>query len=77
MTVRLVSAGDPSTIVGLGIGVPLGGISNCTLSTSVDTTAGTTPQIAATVDAGSYCVAIYDLGALTSAVDFEITINYP
>lgn len=77
VTVTLASAGAPSTVVGLGIGVPNGGVSRCTLSTSLNTTGGSTAQISATVDPGSYCVAIYDVGTLTDSIDFSMTIVYP
>ena len=77
VTVTLKSAGAPSTVVGLGIGIPYTGVANCALFSSSRTTAGTTPQITAPVDSGQYCVALYDVGALTSAVSFEITIVYP
>lgn len=77
VTVALTSLSTPSTVVGLGIGVPNGGIARCTLSLSLNTTASASPQIAAQVDPGSYCVAIYDPGTLTSSVDFDITIVYP
>ncbi len=77
VTAMLVNAGGPFTVMGLGLGVPLGGVSNCTLSTSLRTASGTTPQIATAVDPGTYCVVIYDVGNLTDAIDFEVTITYP
>lgn len=77
VTATLVNAGGPFTVMGLGLGIPLGGVSNCTLSRSVSTASGTTPQISAVVDPGTYCVAIYDVGNLTDTIDFEVTITYP
>ena len=77
VTITLGNAAGLSTVVGLGIGVPNGGVSRCTLSTAVHTTAGTTAQIAATVDPGAYCVVIYDIGTLTAEIDFTVTIVYP
>lgn len=77
VTAMLTNAGGPFTVMGLGIGVPLGGVANCTLSSSVNTASGSTPQIVAAVDPGTYCVAIYDVGNLTGPTDFAITISYP
>ena len=77
VTVTLTNAAGASNIVGLGIGIPNGGVSRCTLSTTLNTTAGSTAQIAARVDAGTYCVAIYDVGTLPAAIDFSITIVFP
>jgi ABC-type Fe3+-hydroxamate transport system substrate-binding protein len=77
VTAMLTNAGGPFAVVGLGLGVPLGGVANCTLSTSVNTAPGSTPQVAAAVDPGTYCVAIYDVGNLTATIDFAVTISYP
>jgi hypothetical protein len=77
VSVTLNSAGPASTVVGLGIGVPTAGIANCSFLTTSRATAGTAPQIAASVDAGPYCVGIYDVGTLTAPISFDITIVYP
>jgi hypothetical protein len=64
-----------STPVGVGIGTLSG--STCTLSTSsAATTAGASPQVSVTLDAGSYCVEVYDPGTLTSATTFGVTITH-
>src|SRR5262245_10847386 len=77
VTVMLTNAAGPTTVVGLGIGVPTTGFARCALSTSIQTPSGTTPQISAPVDAGQYCVTVYDLGTLTSPIDFSVTLVYP
>ena len=81
VTVMLTNAAGPFTRVGIGIGVPTNttvtGIARCSLSTAIATASGSTPQITTTVDAGPYCVAIYDLGTLTDTIDFSITLVYP
>lgn len=77
VSVTLKSAGAASTVVGLGLGVPTAGVARCGLNTATRTTAGTAPQITASVDAGPYCVAIYDVGTLTSPISFEISIVFP
>jgi hypothetical protein len=75
-TVTLVSAGTSTTKVGFGIGVPdvLG--SGCLFTRSSDAaSAGTSFSLP--VDAGIYCVRIFDTGTLTSNITFSITIVRP
>jgi hypothetical protein len=68
----------PSSIVGLGIGIPGASSSTCILSRSLNATAGSTPQITIPVDAGTYCVQLYDPGGLTApGVSFSTTIAHP
>ncbi len=76
-TVTLVSNSGPSTAkLGFGIGVPdvLG--SGCLFTRSSDT-AVTGTSFSLPVDAGTYCVRVYDVGALTANVTFTITIVRP
>jgi hypothetical protein len=77
VSVTLSSAGAPGTSVGLGLGVPSAGVARCTLSTSIVTAAGPGPQLAAPVDAGTYCAAVYDVGTLTEAIAVDLTIVFP
>jgi hypothetical protein len=79
ITATLISIAPASPPVGLGIGIPDGGVSGCTLSTSVNIVPGSpaTPLTATVDTVGPYCVALYDLGTLTDTVNFEITIVYP
>ena len=77
VTAMLTNAAGPNIVVGLGIGVPTTGLAKCALSTTIQTNAGSTPQISATVDAGNYCVVVYDLGTLTTSIDFSVTLVYP
>ncbi|TAK12867.1 MAG: hypothetical protein EPO35_10915 [Acidobacteria bacterium] len=75
-TVTLVSAGTATTKVGFGLGVPdvLG--SGCVFTRSSEAaTAGTSFTLP--VDAGTYCVRVYDVGALTSTITFSVTIIRP
>lgn len=75
--VTLTSVGPPSLPIGLGLGIR-GGTVPCTLSISLTTEAGDSPQISQPVDPGSYCVAVYDVGNLTIAeLPFSLTIEYP
>jgi hypothetical protein len=77
INVTLTSAGPPSSIVvGLGVGIRGAGVP-CSLSISTATAAGSAAQITTTADAGSYCVEIFDLGHVTGAVSFSITVDHP
>jgi hypothetical protein len=65
-----------NTPVGLGIGVP-NGTASCTLaSTSQSTLAGGTPQLSVSETAGTFCVAVFDTGTLTSATTFSVTVSH-
>jgi hypothetical protein len=76
-TVTLVSAGPPSTVkLGFGIGVRdvLG--SGCLFTRSSEA-AVAGASFSLPVDAGVYCVRVYDVGAMTANVTFSITIVRP
>jgi hypothetical protein len=78
VSLTLTSVGGSTTLrVGLGVGIPLGDGSGCVLSRSVEAVAGATAQLELSVDAGNYCVQIYDPGTLTAVVPFSITLVYP
>jgi hypothetical protein len=63
--------------VGLGIGIP-NGTTSCTLaSTSQSTVAGGSPQLTESETAGTFCVAVFDPGTLTSATTFSVTVSHP
>jgi len=78
ITVTLTSAGPPDTVVmGLGIGVPNFG-PGCSLTTAVNVSAGSTPQITIPADAGAYCIAIFDVGnTIPTGESFSITTVHP
>jgi hypothetical protein len=76
VTISLTSVGtDASTTVGLAFGIWDG--TACRVQTSLNTTAGTGPQITTTVDAGSYCLRLLDLGTLTSTTLFTVVTVHP
>ena len=75
-SVTLTSIGSSSTLkVGLGIGIPDSLGSGCLFTRSIETAAG--GSVTANVDAGTYCVRVYDIGTLTSTVNFTATIIRP
>lgn len=78
VSITLQALGGSTTLrAGLGVGIPLGDGTGCVLSRSVETTAGSTAQLELTVDAGDYCVQVYDPGTLTQPVSFTVLLVYP
>ena len=74
-TVTLGSLGS-ATKLGFGIGVPDVFGSSCLFTRSSDTAvAGTSYSLP--VDAGTYCVRVFDVGGMTSAITFSVTIVRP
>jgi hypothetical protein len=74
INITLTAAGDT---LGLGVGVPRVSGGGCRLAVSVNTGAGTSPQITTSADAGQYCVQVYDLGTLRDPVGFGVKIDHP
>ncbi len=75
-TVTLTSVGSSSTLkLGLALGIPDGAGTGCLFTRTTETAAG--GQLSAAVDTGVYCVRVYDLGTLTSAINFTVTIVRP
>lgn len=78
VSVTLVSAGPPATVaLGLGVGIPRVDGGGCLLAHSVVTSAGPAAQVFTTVDAGNYCVRVFDAGTLTEMVTVTITLTHP
>lgn len=76
VTVTLNSVGSSSTLkVGLGLGIPDSTGTGCLFTRSSETAAG--GVITASVDAGSYCMRVWDLGTLTTTIPFTVTIVRP
>ncbi len=74
LTVTLTTLSPQSTItVGLGLGQPSG--TACSLS-STDNTAKMGSVEQTTLDAGSWCVAIYDLGNVQGSDSYTLTVNH-
>jgi hypothetical protein len=77
VSVTLVSDSASSAVaLGLGIGTP-SGTTGCTLTTSTtNAVAGSATQISVNENSGSYCIAVYDVGNLTTAVTYTITVAH-
>jgi hypothetical protein len=76
ISVTLTNTTPAGVSLGLVLGVPRGG-GGCAPSVSVVASAGSTPQIAQTADAGTYCTLIYDLGTLTDVVSYTLKVEHP
>jgi len=78
VTVTLTTTNPPSTVVGLGIGVPGNAIGGCDLTKTVQTVAGSTAQLTAAVESGSYCAGAFDVGTLgPTGVLVTISVAHP
>ena len=78
--VALTAAGPPSTIVmGLGIGNIDPTTVTCVLFSNgfLNTAASGTAQITGTAPAGTYCVAVYDVGNQTDAITYSLSVVHP
>ena len=61
-----------NTILGLGLGTPLG--TDCVVTTSVLAFPALQSPLVSNLTAGVYCVRVYDVGNLTGNVNFAIRI---
>jgi hypothetical protein len=77
LTATLTTTNQPSAVVGVAIGVRNGTSTGCLLNDSVSAAAGSAPQLSAQVDAGDYCVKVFDVGNLSTPMSFALTIVYP
>jgi hypothetical protein len=77
VTVLLANT-DPAVTLGLGVGI-LGSTGvDCRFTQTVNTPAGTTPQLSVAVDPGEYCAGAYDIGTVgQTGVTVTVTITHP
>jgi len=73
--VQAPGGGALTTPVGIGIGTPKG--TGCPRTSSVVTPPGLASQLTVTLNPGTYCAAVYDVGNLSSAANFAMRITYP
>jgi len=78
VSITLTQLGPPAdAVVGLGVGIPQSNGTGCLLTQAIQTGASSSPQLTLAVEAGAYCVRLYDTGTLTAAVAFNVTIVRP
>ena len=64
-----------STVVGIGVGIPSG--TGCARFLSQSSAPGLSAQVTTTLNPGTYCAAVFDVGNLTAAVNFAMRIKHP
>jgi hypothetical protein len=76
--VTLTAAGPPSTIfMGVGVGAPTtDGLCSLLTNAAVVVQASSTAQLSGTISAGTYCVAVFDVGNQTGPVDYAVTVSH-
>jgi hypothetical protein len=77
LTADLTAAGPPPTIImGLGIGTVSNAV--CTLLPGGSTIipAGPVAQLSGTVNAGAYCVMVFDAGNQLADVAYSVTVTH-
>jgi hypothetical protein len=65
VSVTLSATDPPSTLVGLGLGIPGSNVGVCDLTKMIQTRAGASAQLTASVEAGTYCAGAFDVGGLS------------
>jgi hypothetical protein len=76
LDITLTAAGPPSTIF-MGVGFGTLSSSTCVFLSGGTTNvqAGTTPQLSgSSIAAGTYCVAVYDIGNQAAPVTYSLTV---
>ncbi len=59
-------------VLGLALGTPTG--TDCTITNALPTAAGLTSQLVNSLQPGTYCARVYDIGNLKTPVNFAIRI---
>ena len=72
-----IDAMNPVYVVGLGLGSPDATKAGCSTTMTIETAGGTTDELSTTLNPGTYCVKVYDVGNLTQATSFTISIVHP
>jgi hypothetical protein len=62
--------------MGIGVGTIVGGTCQLLSGGSTQGVAGTTPQLSGQINAGAYCVMIYDVGNATGPVTYAVTVSH-
>jgi len=77
ISATLTAAGPPPTIfMGFGVGVVNG--TSCSLLTNgfLNTQASASPQLVGTINAGTYCLAVYDIGNQSAQIAYTATVTH-
>jgi hypothetical protein len=62
--------------MGIGVGTLVGG--TCQLSSGgfTTTSAGATPQLNGTINAGQYCLMVYDVGNQSAPITYTVVVTH-
>jgi hypothetical protein len=78
VSVTLTATDPPAMLVGLGIGIPGANAGSCDMTKTVQARPGTTAQLTATVETGTYCAGTFDVGGLgTRGVLVTYSVAHP
>ena len=78
VSVTLTATDPPATLVGLGIGIPGANAGTCDMTKTVQARPGTTAQLTASVESGTYCAGTFDVGGLgTRGVLVTYSVAHP
>lgn len=74
VTVMLQSADVP---LGIGVGVPTASGGGCRAAVSVTAAPNNAPQLTTVVEAGTYCVLVFDVGGIVDPIPFTLQLIHP
>jgi hypothetical protein len=77
VSVTLTSTTPAGLVLGVGVGVPTAAPAVCSLTRAVTAAAGASPQLSLNVDAGTYCVQVYDTGGVDRSASFSVSLVHP
>ena len=62
--------------MGIGVGTFVGGTCQLGSGGSTMAAAGPTPQLTGTIDAGQYCLMVYDVGNQSAPITYTATVSH-
>ena len=67
-----------AVVLGLGVGILGASAADCSFAQTVNTSAGGAPQLNVSVDPGTYCAGVYDIGNLgPNGITVTVTVKHP
>jgi hypothetical protein len=77
-SVTMLTTDPGGTLLGLGIGIPGTNAGSCDMTTTIQTRAGSAPQLTATVEPGTFCAGVFDIGTVgVNGVVVGMTVAHP
>jgi len=78
VTIVLTETAPQTTVImGFGVGTPAGTTCAYLSTFTKDTSAGAASQLKGSLNPGTYCVGVYDIGNATSAITYTVTVTHP